>query len=905
MADRLTPFGKYFLLERINVGGMAEVYKAKTVGVEGFEKLVAIKRILPSVAEDEEFIKMFVDEAKITSQLSHANLAQTFDLGKIDDTYYIAMEYVPGKDLRAVFERMKRQGQRMPLTLAAYVVSRVCEGLDYAHRKRDAAGRELHIVHRDVSPQNIILSYEGEVKLIDFGIAKAANKITKTQAGILKGKFGYMSPEQVRGLPLDGRSDVFAAGIVLYELCTGERLFTGTSDFSVLEKVQQAKVAPPSQVEPSIPLKLERVMLKALAREPEDRYQHAADVAADLTRFLLDSQQKPVTREDVAAFMKGTFPDDEIREGNTPIRRPPPRIREEPGSPGDGRRPKAGALDDPFVKPAPKADEPPPPPPKSRPPRSAPPPLPASLTADIADERTQANTPAPTAEPRAEIIVKSKLPQSGPPSSPDLIEPGDSPTRPMSMNELAAAEREFAQRERQAAEAAKSPFSTGEHTPTPPGAPSAEAFAASNDPTVTPVERPTSPPLPEKRPRSAPPPLPMTLLEGVEDTSPSGPPKMAPPPPVPDLPLAEEKPKTRNGSGPSRKPPPVRLEDQKTAVRPAPPRPEKPAPAHVTRMQLNKPTLVGEDPLPHDESTNSTLTRRARIMRRIQIGIVLAALAIAVWALLSSPKPRGQKIVAGESGSVGAISVTVQPADAQLLLDGALVKDAKDPQWTEPRLTAGIEHTLTARKDGYADQSVAVTVGKGEQKSLTIQLKGAASQATVLSSPPNAVVYVDGEKKGLTPAYLPLDPAAPHAISVEKKCYRSWQVALPAGAGQRQLAATLMPAPGACPGKPLETAGMQSPQDLPDDAAASATLGFLNLGSRPSAQVVIDGVDIGQTTPLLAWPLSNGQHQLRLVGPAGRSKELSVDIRTGETNSEIVDLAPAPPKPVKKRRGRR
>jgi len=252
VAERITPFGKYFLLERINVGGMAEVYKAKTVGVGGVEKIVAIKRILPSVAEDDEFIKMFVDEAKITSQLSHANLAQSFDLGKIDDTYYIAMEYVPGKDLRAVFERMKRRGERMPLPLCAYTVARLCEGLDYAHRKCDSDGREMNIVHRDVSPQNIVLGFEGEVKLIDFGIAKTANKITRTQAGMLKGKFGYMSPEQVRGLPLDRRSDIFAAGVVLYELCTGERLFTGSSDFSVLEKVQQARVTPPSQIEPRI-----------------------------------------------------------------------------------------------------------------------------------------------------------------------------------------------------------------------------------------------------------------------------------------------------------------------------------------------------------------------------------------------------------------------------------------------------------------------------------------------------------------------------------------------------------------------------------------------------------------------------------------------------------------------------
>ncbi|MCA1826643.1 MAG: protein kinase [Myxococcales bacterium] len=821
MAERLTPFGKYFLLERINVGGMAEVYKAKTVGVEGFEKLVAIKRILPSVAEDEEFIKMFVDEAKITSQLSHANLAQTFDLGKIDDTYYIAMEYVPGKDLRAVFERMKRRGERMPLQLAAYVVSRVCEGLDYAHRKRDASGRELHIVHRDVSPQNIILSYEGEVKLIDFGIAKAANKITKTQAGILKGKFGYMSPEQVRGLPLDGRSDIFAAGVVLYELCTGERLFVGSSDFSVLEKVQQAKVTPPSQIDPSIPSKLERIILKALAREPEDRYQQAADLATELTRFLIDAS--PVTREDVAAFMKGSFPDDERREGDTPIRRPPPRI------------------DAPVRKPAPRVDETPRPVSEKPARRSGPPPpLPASLTADIDPERTITGPGPGPAGPRAEIIVRSKM---GPPSSPDLIQPGDSPTRPMSMNELAAAEREFAQREH-----LRPPDE--ETTPTPPGLPKAEAFAASPELTKTPVERPQRPPrlgTPDRDTHSR-----------VSPTS------------VPN-------------------------DGEKTLLKPAPARP---TPAHVSRMQVNKPTLVGEDPVPSEESTNSTLTRRARWMRRIQIGIVLVALSVALWAVLSTPRPRGRP--AAEGGNTGALTVALVPPDAQLLLDGAQVKDSADPQWTEPRLTAGIEHTLTARREGYVEQSIPVTVQRGDQKSIAIRLKATSSAITVLSSPPNAQVYVDGEKKGMTPAYLgSLDSAVDHAISVEKKCYRSWQIALPPGSGARQLAATLQPAPGACPGSHLETTGMPSPPDLPDEAPA--TLGFLNLGSRPSAQVLIDGVDIGQTTPLLAWPLKSGPHQLKLAG-SGRSKEVRIEIRAGETHSEIVDLSqPAPTK----RRARR
>src|SRR5215468_4092292 len=269
------PFGKYYLLERINVGGMAEVFKAKTFGVEGFERLVAVKRILPNIAEDEEFIAMFIDEAKISVQLQHANIAQIFDLGKVEDSYFIALEYVNGKDLRSIFDRSRQRGEVMPISQSAYIVMQVCEGLDYAHNKRDAQGRELHLIHRDISPQNVLIGYEGEIKLIDFGIAKAAGKASKTQAGILKGKFGYMSPEQVRGLPIDKRSDIFAVGIVLYELLTGERLFVGESDFSTLEKVRNVEILPPSTYNKNIPEVLEKIVMKALAAEVEARYPYA------------------------------------------------------------------------------------------------------------------------------------------------------------------------------------------------------------------------------------------------------------------------------------------------------------------------------------------------------------------------------------------------------------------------------------------------------------------------------------------------------------------------------------------------------------------------------------------------------------------------------------------------------
>ncbi|WP_223636581.1 serine/threonine-protein kinase [Corallococcus sp. EGB] len=307
------PFGKYLLLDRVNIGGMAEVWRGKQFGASGFERLVAIKRILPNIAEDEEFISMFIDEAKISVQLTHANIAQIYELGQIASSYFISMEYIPGKDMRAIFDRCRKKGEPAPVPLVAFCVAKMCEGLDYAHRKKDGMGRDLNIVHRDISPQNVLVSFEGEVKVIDFGIAKAAGKATKTQAGILKGKFGYMSPEQIRGLPLDRRSDVFAIGVCLYEMLTGERLFVGDSDFSVLEKVRKAEVPSPSTYNRRIPEALERIVLKALAKDVDERYQYASELGDDLQRFLL-TNDSIFGRKDLMQYMKSTFAEEVERE---------------------------------------------------------------------------------------------------------------------------------------------------------------------------------------------------------------------------------------------------------------------------------------------------------------------------------------------------------------------------------------------------------------------------------------------------------------------------------------------------------------------------------------------------------------------------------------------------------------
>ncbi|MSP17566.1 MAG: serine/threonine protein kinase, partial [Myxococcales bacterium] len=300
------PFGKYYLLERINVGGMAEVFRAKSYGVAGFERLVAIKRILPNIAEDQEFIEMFKDEAKLAVQLSHANIAQIFELDQHGDAYFIALEHIHGRDLRAIFERCRQRGEPMPIAQTCFVAMKACEGLDYAHNKKNPSGEDLNLVHRDVSPQNVLVSFEGEVKIIDFGVAKAAGQAVKTQAGILKGKFGYMSPEQVRGLPVDRRADVFATGIVLYELLTNERLFVGESDFATLEKVRNVEILPPSTYNRKIPDELERIVLKALAKEVEERYQNAIDLHDELQAFVYSAGEF-YSRKDLAAWMKKMF----------------------------------------------------------------------------------------------------------------------------------------------------------------------------------------------------------------------------------------------------------------------------------------------------------------------------------------------------------------------------------------------------------------------------------------------------------------------------------------------------------------------------------------------------------------------------------------------------------------------
>jgi len=302
-------FGDYEILDRISVGGMAQVFRARHVRNGN---IVALKRVLPDVAEDQEAMQMFEDEARICVHLEHPYIARMLDYGHVDSTFFIAFEYVHGKDLRFVFDRSVRTKTEVPTEILLYIFRHIAEGLAYAHARKDVNGEPVSIVHRDVSPQNIVVSFDGDVKLIDFGIAKAAGRLSRTQAGSIKGKFGYMSPEQVLGREVDARTDVFSLGICMWELLTGQRLFSGANELVVLEKIKGQMTVPPSTLLASgagnLPPELDRIILKALAKDPAQRYRAAKELFRDLNIFC-ETQDFVATRGEIAQYMRRTFPE--------------------------------------------------------------------------------------------------------------------------------------------------------------------------------------------------------------------------------------------------------------------------------------------------------------------------------------------------------------------------------------------------------------------------------------------------------------------------------------------------------------------------------------------------------------------------------------------------------------------
>ncbi|MBN1355647.1 serine/threonine protein kinase [bacterium] len=290
--------GQYQLLEKIDLGGMAEIYRARRIGPHGFEKIVAIKVILPHLSRDKEFLAMFSSEARVAAQLQHPNIVQIYDYDQENDTYYIAMEYIHGLNLNDLVSALQETGRQFPLSQINYILKNICAALDYAHSRTDLRGRPLEIVHRDINPKNVMVSFSGEIKLMDFGIALATTRCFQTLAeGMIRGKIAYLSPEQVKSEELDRRSDLFSMGIVFYELVTGERPFASDTEFGILRKIEKAEYVPPIEIIPTLPPEIDAIIARCLARNREDRYQTAGDIRQSIEQFerrsgLRTSQQE-------------------------------------------------------------------------------------------------------------------------------------------------------------------------------------------------------------------------------------------------------------------------------------------------------------------------------------------------------------------------------------------------------------------------------------------------------------------------------------------------------------------------------------------------------------------------------------------------------------------------------------
>src|SRR4051812_27349967 len=300
------PFGPYLVYERLGVGGMATVHRALERGIEGFERIVALKRLLPHLAADASFIKSFVREAKLASLLNHVNIVQIFELGRVGTQYFISMEYIDGRDIRRILRHARKVSGPPPIHVTVGLLLQLCDALEYAHHKADDAGHPMGLVHRDVSPSNVLVTHAGQVKVIDFGIAKAQSAQLRTQTGRVKGKLAYMAPEALAGKDLDARSDLFAVGVIAHELLTARPLFAAKNEYQTLMKVQRGEVIPPSTFNQGCPPELDAIVLRALAREADDRFDHAGALR-DQLHALRKQYGLQAAGRDVASWLAWAF----------------------------------------------------------------------------------------------------------------------------------------------------------------------------------------------------------------------------------------------------------------------------------------------------------------------------------------------------------------------------------------------------------------------------------------------------------------------------------------------------------------------------------------------------------------------------------------------------------------------
>ncbi len=877
LLNQITQFGPYKLIERISVGGMAEVYKATEHGVEGFERTVAVKRILPHIAEDDEFITMFKDEAKIAGQLQHGNIAQIYNLGQQGDSFYIALEYVAGRDLRNIFTRCQQQGRPMPLAQACFIVMKVGEGLDYAHNKRDKHGRHLNIVHRDVSPPNVLVSYEGEVKLIDFGVAKAAGRVSRTQAGILKGKFGYMSPEQVRGMPLDRRSDVFSLGVVLYETIVGQRLFQGDTDFATLEMVRTVDVPLPSTKNPEIPKELEAIMMKALSGEPETRYQTAMELHDDLQAFMFQ-QGMFYSRKDLAAWMRKQYAREMELDKDKNAGKPPPR----PAPPGGA----AGR------KPAPPASAPPRPAAAGTPaarPIKPPPGKPAGRPGDAAE---------PTEEQLAAARKRSKTMLMSPSNRPTTLRPG-SPTgavpvvaaapRPAPVDPLKAAPPRVAAAPRPMPTKQESDGGGGDGGDLEWDDDELETKLFDEQPPGTPAVASAAPGVNRSKVKPEEIVQPQTPKAGqIEIDEDDGPATVQIPPNAAAVIL-----------GPLMGQGPAAAESQQGLGLPPPPgyTPPMGMPASAHSMAEEVESL-------QEETEASKPKPPLKLIAGIAAGVLLLVL---VWALIPSgdkPAETTTDEVASNDptpttpdAAIGGLQLDVTPGDAKVEVDGQEIAGSGSPRMVS-NLSVGTHKLRVSFGDDYLPFEQDVNVAAGQPLSIPVKLRVREVTVSVTTEPAEAKVLLvedQGEPKlvgkGGDSFKVQRKPGAQYRLIAELAGYESAENPLTFSGGPNDSAKLVLVKSKTAAPDPTPTVTKDPPK--PKDTTKTPTkpkakTAELKIGSAPGlppATVWIDGAKQAKTTPVIVM-VTAGSHTIKWQYPD--KKTATKKITVGENSSTVV-----------------
>ncbi|MFI5306275.1 MAG: protein kinase [Polyangiales bacterium] len=856
-------FGKYELLSRLRVGGMAELFRARELARP--DRIVAVKRILPSFTDEADYVAMFIDEARLGMRLKHPGIVEALELGQVDDELYIALELVQGQDLGALLKVARERKEPVPASIVCRIALDVCAALQYAHELCDEQGSWLRVVHRDVSPQNVLVSYDGAVKLIDFGIAKSAEQVMRTQAGLLKGKHGYLSPEQARGESVDRRSDLFSLGICLYEMLSADRLFLGKSDFSTIVKVRNAEVPDLRLRNPDVPEGLAAIVARSLARRPADRFATAEEMGEEIQAFVQSAGLR-CDRAELASYLQERFAKtvsgeaedaDAPREAGTGLLdafddvQPPSavsalaeleeqpaldqaaetRVAEPPEELLEEVEPEEEHEDYEEVADVASTDD------DAEPITASPP------ASDALDSRSTIDLDSPSLDSHSTQDLTDEIP--------------DEPTRLVAYQsttsgELAQRGADLTTRMAPATEAESAPLprvGTGPHqpiapepSPAPPQSPAPAAYGSTlpglgmdwdDEELSTHVY---DSPEAAAQLRGLPPigglALPGTPLSAPSFVPGTQQPFASVPPPAPSL---------RPIAGPSLPPagaPSPFGQAQPAAAAPAP----APAPAAVRSIATVAPGRVSV-PIPVLAGALSAL-------------VALAGLA-ALWMTRTPAR--------------ASLHLTAEPADAVLLVDGVIAGGSGSP-YVVSDVKPDVPHELEVQKPGYKSWRNSVTLQPGEVMELP--------HVQLMQEPAFAVVK------------QPVQVIAPKVAAPPDTVEAPTQVTPP----PRFKTVSAIPTVhmgGSSSARSGGSSGASRGSSSRGSSAASGGggTGTLRINSRPWSRVLVDGRMIGNT-PLMDVMLSSGRHTVTLMNPDfGMKKTITVQIKTGERVTQIVELA--------------